>query len=232
MATATDRRTAPATTVGDLLDALGVPASRVRLDPPPGRATEEDWIDQHVSEDRLCELVAGTLVEKPMGWREAWLGTHICVLIRDYVVRHNLGVMVGDGGPYRLVPGLVRLPDAAFVSWDRVPEGPVFEAPERPYIEVAPDLAVEVISESNTAKEMTRKLGEYFGAGVRLVWYVEPERKEVEVYTSPRRCRTVGLDGTLDGGKVLPGFALPVAAVFDYPVRPAPAPKPARKRKK
>ncbi|MBX9622383.1 MAG: Uma2 family endonuclease [Gemmataceae bacterium] len=219
---ATTRRDRTPPTVGDLLDALGVPAGRVRLDPPPGRATERDWVDQHVAGDRPCELVAGTLVEKPMGWREGWLGSHIFALIREYVVRHNLGVMVGDGGPYRLVPGLIRLPDAAFVSWDRFPDGPVFESPERPYIEVAPDLAVEVISESNTAREMGQKLGEYFKAGVRLVWYVEPDRKEVGVYTSPKKKATVGLDGVLDGGKVLPGFTLPVAAVFDYPARPAP----------
>jgi Uma2 family endonuclease len=221
MATTTTRRPAAPPTVGDLLAALGVPAGRVRLDPPPGRATEQDWVDQHVSEDRLCELVAGTLVEKPLGWREAWLGSHIFALIRDYVVRHNVGVMVGDGGPYRLVPGLIRLPDAAFVSWDRIPD--------RPYSEVAPDLAVEVLSESNTAAEMRRKLGEYFGAGVRLVWYVEPDRKEVEVYTSPRRKATVGTDGVLSGGKVLPGFTLPVAAVFDYPTRPAPRGRKGRK---
>ncbi len=182
-------------TLGELLDRLGVPPSRVRLTPPPGRATEQDWLEQHTTEDRLCELVEGTLVEKPMGWRAGWLATQLVLLLGPFVRDRNLGVVVADGSPYRLKLGLIRLPDVAFVSWDRIPDPAVFTAPDRPVLDAVPDLAVEVVSESNTAKEMAEKLEEYFRAGVRLVWYVDPNGRSVDVYTSVKKRTTVGPGG-------------------------------------
>ena len=71
-----------------------------------------------------------------------------------------------------LFRGLVRIPDVAFTSWERLPGRRV---PPEPIPELAPDLAVEVLSQSNTEAEMTRKRGEYFAAGVRLVWLVDPD---------------------------------------------------------
>jgi Uma2 family endonuclease len=105
----------------------------------------------------------------------------------------------------------IRMPDVAFFSWARLPDG---EIPDDPAPEIAPDLAVEVLSRSNSAGEMSRKLREYFEAGVRLVWYVDPLAKSVTVYTSLARSKVVPLTGTLDGGKVLPGFELPVRDLF------------------
>lgn len=75
-------------------------------------------------------------------------------------------------------------------------------------------MAVEVLSKGNTRGEMSRKLREYFAAGVRLVWFVDSKSKSVTVYTSPTRSKIIPLDGTLDGGKVLPGFQLSVARLF------------------
>jgi len=88
-----------------------------------------------------------------------------------------------------------------------------------------------VLSPGNTVKEMAIKLEEYAKAGVKLVWYVDPERKEVDVYPkgNPRRKKTVGLGGVLDGGDVLPGFTLPVAEIFK---KRAPAKRPGKKGKK
>jgi Uma2 family endonuclease len=92
-------------------------------------------------------------------------------------------------------------------------------------------LAVEVLSPSNTRREMEIKLEEYAKAGVKLVWYVDPERKEVDVYPkgNPKRKKTLGVRDTLDGGNVLPGFAVPVAKLFESR---APAKKGGRKGKK
>ena len=70
------------------------------------------------------------------------------------------------------------------------------------------------MSESNTPAEMARKLHEYFEAGTRLVWYVYPERREVEVYTSPDQRTLVSEPGVLTGGDVVPGFELPVREWF------------------
>ena len=76
------------------------------------------------------------------------------------------------------------------------------------------DLAVEVLSRGNTPKEMRRKLGEYFEAGVRLVWFVYPKTQTAEVYTSPTEMRRIGKSQSLDGGDVLPGFKLPLRKLF------------------
>ena len=79
---------------------------------------------------------------------------------------------------------------------------------------LAPDLAVEVLSESNTPAEMARKRQEYFTAGVRLVWFVDPDARTEEVYTAPDQSTVVNEEGTLDGGAVLPGFTLPLRDLF------------------
>src|SRR5688572_33054470 len=107
-----------------------------------------------------------------------------------------------------LFAGLVRIPDVAFVSWARVPGGRV---PAEPVPHLAPDLAVEVLSESNTPREMARKRREYFRATVRLVWEVDPRVRTVAVYVSDAAPLLVlTADDTLDGREVLPGFTLPL----------------------
>jgi Uma2 family endonuclease len=126
---------------------------------------------------------------------------------------------------------LVRLPDVSFIRWDSVDDPDAVENPAGAFLEYPPDLAVEVLSPSNSQREMEIKLEEYAKAGVKLVWYVDPERKEVDVFpkASTKRKKTVGLGGTLDGGDVLPGFILPVAKIFE---KRAPARKPGKKGKK
>ena len=73
---------------------------------------------------------------------------------------------------------------------------------------------MEVLSPDNSASDMLQKLREYFQAGTRLVWYVDPEARTVRVYTSPRRSTLLREDQTLDGGPVLPGFRLPIRQWF------------------
>jgi Uma2 family endonuclease len=98
----------------------------------------------------------------------------------------------------------------SFVSWSRPPKR---EVPDDPIAGLAPDLAVEVLSKGYTKKEMQRKLREYFLAGVQLVWFVDPARRVVQVYTAPDQCLTLTEDQTLEGGEVLPGLALPLKKV-------------------
>jgi Uma2 family endonuclease len=122
-----------------------------------------------------------------------------------------LGIIVGDGGPIRVLPGQVRIPDAAFYSWDRFPDR---QLPREPIPNLAPDLAIEVLSASNTQREMLRKLHDYFSAGVRVVWYVDPATRTAKVYTSEDRCTQIDASGKLDGGNLLAGFELELAALF------------------
>src|SRR5262249_14851888 len=77
-----------------------------------------------------------------------------------------------------------------------------------------PDLAVEILSPSNTRKEMQIKLKEYFLGGVKLVWIINPEKRTAEVYTAPDKVTAIPAGGSLDGDNVLPGFTLPLATLF------------------
>lgn len=209
----------PAATVADLLKRLAVPPARVLLSPPIGTATERDLIATNEKKESLVELVDGVLVEKPMGAEESNWAAFLIYYLTAYLLRQDLGKVYVPDGPFRLAPGLVRLPDVAFVSWGRYRKSK--HRGELPTI--APDLAVEILSRSNTKREMERKLAEYFAAGVRLAWIVDPRRREVRVHTSPADPVVLTAADVLDGGDVLPGFQLPLAEWFAQAERDGPA---------
>lgn len=199
-------------TCADLLHRLGdIPPERVRIVPPIGTATVQDVIDIHAREKRLFELVDGILVEKGMSYRESVLAVFLIELLAPFVRQRNLGIVTGESGMMRLFGGLVRIPDVAFASWGRVPGGSM---PTEPVPHLVPDLVVEVLSPSNTAAEMERKRREYFQAGVGLVWIVNADTRTVAVYTSPENPAVLNQSETLDGGNVLPGFALSLTEYF------------------
>jgi len=150
-------------------------------------------------------------VEKGMGYVESTLASYLIRVLRDYVDPRNLGLVSGESGMMSLVPGLVRIPDVAFASWRRFPDR---KMPKEPIPLLVPDLAIEVLSESNTEREMARKYREYFQAGVQLVWEVDPKNRTVEVYTAADQSNLFNEIQTLDGGSVLPGFTLPLAQLF------------------
>jgi len=202
-------------TAVDLVERLGaIPLDRVRTNPPPGSATERDVIEIHERENRLCELLDGTLLEKTVGNYESYLAGILIQLLGNFVQQNGLGIVMPPDGMMRLAPGLVRLPDVSFISWERLPGRRI---PHKEIWDLAPDLAVEVISRGNTRQEMARKLADYFSAGVRLVWYVYPAACEVQVYEAPDKCVTLAAQETLDGGSVLPGFRLPLSTLFAQP---------------
>ncbi len=199
-------------TVADLWDRLGqVPLARIRLTPTPGTAVETDVSDSIDHADRICELVDGVLVEKTMGYMESLLALAIGEFLRRFVREWKLGIVLGPDGTLRISPRQVRIPDVCFISWDRFPGG---KLPATPLLAVAPDLAVEVLSEGNTEAEMRRKLRDYFAAGVRLVWCVDVCTRTTNVYTALERCTVLGADDVLTGGDVLPGFELPLRELF------------------
>ena len=201
-----------ALTVEDLCARFGpIALGRICLDPPPGTATEGDVVRIHDQQDRLCELADGVLVEKTMGAYESYLAVEIACLIRNFVVERQLGIVFGADGMMRLCPGLVRIPDVSFISWRQLPDHKV---PRTAMAYLAPDLAVEVISKWNTPREMDRKLADYFSAGVRLAWYVYPDKREVHVYRSPENPLVLREGQAVEGGDVLPGFSVLVKALF------------------
>jgi Uma2 family endonuclease len=199
-------------TLADLQQHLGgVPADRIRLFPFPGTATEEDALGIAAHEDRLCELVDGVLVEKPMACYESVLATMLATLLNIYLEQDRRGIVLGADGPLRILPKKMRLPDVSFISWDRFPGR---KLPTDKVYRIAPDLAVEVLSDSNTENEMDLKLDEYFLAGVRLVWYIDPPTRTARIYTAKDQMQTIDENGVLDGRDVLPGFQLRLGELF------------------
>jgi Uma2 family endonuclease len=125
-------------TLHDFVRRLGnIPLSRVLMKPPPGLATEADLLEAERRYHRLYELVDGTLVEKGMGYQESLLAVALISFLRVFVVPRNLGVVSGADGAVRLFPGLVRIPDVAFASWERFPDRKI---PKEPIPSLAPDI--------------------------------------------------------------------------------------------
>jgi len=159
------------------------------------------------------ELIRGELVRLPMSSMESSsIAMHIGSELRTFVRTSGLGLVMGADGAFilRRNPDTTRIPDVSFVSAERLP--PVEE--RRRFPEMAPDLAVEVISPSDRTSETNRKVMDYLEAGVRLVWVVDPPVRTVAVHTPDRVVHILHEDDTLDGGDVLPGFTLPVANIF------------------
>lgn len=187
------------------------PPERVRFRPFPGTATKADVVEVDRTEDRLCELIDGVLVEKAMGLKESFIARRLSQRLGVFVDRHGLGEVSVADGTIELFPGQVRIPDVAFFSRARFSGGAI---PDDPIPNLVPDLAVEVLSRSNTKGEMFAKRKDYFFAGVRLVWYVNPAGQTVDVFTAVDAVTTLTAADTLTGGDVLPGFAAPVAELF------------------
>jgi Uma2 family endonuclease len=199
-------------TLADLQRWLGdIPAKRIRLRPLPGTATEDDVVHCKSRFNCLCELVDGVLVEKTMGFFESRLAIVLAYFLERYLEKHDLGIVLGEGGLMQPQAGTVRAPDVSFFSWDHfwdrlLPSGAI--------LRMAPDLAVEVLSPSNTKKEMLRKRQENFAGGTRLVWEIDPKTRTVRVYTSPTKFTLLRENQSLDGGDVLPGFKLSIRTLF------------------
>lgn len=165
--------------------------------------------------DMQYELVEGELIEmSPSSRLHSRDGQRIAARLAVFVEDNDLGEVHGADGGFilRRNPDTVRSPDAAFVRKERLTD-----LDEDGFLPLAPDLAVEVVSPSNTVNEMSLKVQEYLDAGTSIVWVVETLRRQVTVHTPDRNPRIYRDGETLDGGDVLPGFALSVTYIFDGP---------------
>ena len=163
------------------------------------------------------ELISGEVVEVPGStWLHAAIVARIFTIIHAYAREHNLGAVFPDGLTYLLLtdPDTMRIPDISFVPRERLPEG----GPTTSYMAVPPGLAVEVVSPSNSALELRRRIQDYLEAGVSLVWVVWPEEQSISVYQGTMTPLELTASDTLNGGHVLPGFSVKVAELFDLDV--------------
>lgn len=159
-----------------------------------------------------CELVAGRIVTmSPTNWKHGDLVSELDWHLRSFVKKHGSGkVLTGEVGIYvRRDPDYVRGADVVFISSERIAQ-----ITSESYLDVAPELVVEVISPGNTWQEMRDKIEEYFAIGVKGVWLVEPERKQVLVYRSPTERTALDENDTLEGEGLLEGFSLPLDELF------------------
>lgn len=168
----------------------------------------------HPLSDVKAELVRGELrVTPPASGQHGCVATNLVILLSAYIKGRGLGRAFGDGAGYELVqlPRTVRSPDASFVRANRLPKDGI----GRGFLKLAPDLAVEVLSPSESASELEEKLGDYRACGTPLIWVVDPVRRTVMIVASDSPVRWLREADTLDGGEVLPGFSCGVAELFE-----------------
>ena len=159
------------------------------------------------------EMIDGELVEMPPTTEEAsWIGGQLFAVINEFCMAHNLGRVYPQETVFRGFPGeriTIRKPDAAFVGKDRLAP-----RPSKKDLAIPPDLAAEVLSPTDAAEDINRKIEQYLAAGVRLVWVVDPDTRMVFVFRSNGTVSKVRETEELDGEDVLPGFRCPVSRVL------------------
>jgi Uma2 family endonuclease len=166
------------------------------------------------------EVVDGVRVERePMGAFETVLASWLCYVINRFAAGKKLGLAVNEVlFVLNAARNLHRRPDVAFVSYARWPTSIVAREPAW---NVVPDLAMEIVSPTNLAEEIDRKITDYFQAAVRLVWVFYPDSGRVYVYQSPTHVSILERTDILDGDEVLPGFRLPIAELYEAVTKPA-----------
>ncbi len=163
------------------------------------------------------ELVDGRLVERNMGIWAVHVATRLTLMIGQFDPAQRLGWLLNSDASYQAFPnGKIRKPDLSFIRLGRLPG----ERAPVAYIQLAPDLAVEVISPNDVHDQTDQKVDEYLKAGVRLVWVVNPEVRTVLIYRADGSIIGVRESGELDGEDVLPGFRCAVAGLFATPQAP------------
>ena len=160
------------------------------------------------------ELIRGVLCETmPAGHRHGVIVTNLVLALATFVKPQRLGSLVAsDSGVWlERDPDTVREPDIAFTSAEKIP----LDANIPGYAEVVPDLVVEIVSPSDSRREVHDKAVMWLSHGARLAWVVHPDTRTVDVHRADGEVSTVGPDGDLDGGEVLPGFSCSLSDIFD-----------------
>jgi Uma2 family endonuclease len=166
-------------------------------------------------DDILYEVIDDQKVElSPMGVYRVWLATVLVVHLANFARQHQLGRAVQEMlFDFTATLKRKRRPDAAFVSFDRWPQQR--RIPRTEAWEVVPNLAVEVVSPSDTIEHVMEKVAEYFQVGVECVWVILPSQEHIYVYESPTSVHILSRQDILHGEPVLPQFQLLVAELFD-----------------
>src|SRR5882672_4137823 len=162
----------------------------------------------------VYELIKGELIKvsPPPGHEHGLVAMNIAGPLYSYAKTKNLGNVYAAETGFLLEqdPDTVRAPDVAFVRRERIQKAGTVEG----YWIGAPDLAVEVLSPSDTVRRIEGEVAEWLESGSRLVWVVRPKMHTVTVYRSLTEIVVLTEKDTLDGGDVVPGFQIPIAEIF------------------
>ncbi|WP_246556278.1 Uma2 family endonuclease [Desulfonema magnum] len=148
----------------------------------------------------------------PTGYPHGIAEAKIAHTLSLFVDQHKLGhVLVGEVGIYiRRNPDTIRGADVIYISAERLSQ-----AKSKSYLDVAPELVVEVLSPGDRWSDVTDKIDEYFSIGVQVVWIADPRQRQIFEYRSPTQVKRFKADETLSGGDILPGFEISVATLFE-----------------
>lgn len=178
-----------------------------------GVVTSEEFV-HHPAANERTELVRGRIrMMSPASPVHGLVSARISHLLVMHVEHHRVGACFADSTGYALpnLANTVRAPDASFVRADRLPK----EGVGYGFFNLAPDLAVEVLSPSESTTDIADKLSDYRIAGTALVWVIDPQSRTVTVIAHSRLARTLTVTDQLTGGKVLPGFECTVSELFE-----------------
>jgi Uma2 family endonuclease len=175
---------------------------------PANRVITDQELLRLPKDGQKYEVVDGELCVSPAGWRHERVVARLLTRLGTFVEQHRLGTVVGSNALFVLPSGNRRGPDVSFVRTGRLPpDDAVFPA-------LVPDLAVEVVSPDDSAREVLDKVGEYLQAGVRLIWVIDPIARQAAAHRSLTDVDVLREDGVLDGADVLPGFRCPLVDVL------------------
>jgi len=162
----------------------------------------------------VYELIKGELIKvsPPPGHEHGLVAMNLAGPLYEYAKKNHLGKVYAAETGYLLEenPDTVRAADVSFISRDRIEKAGVVHG----YWKGAPDLAVEVVSPSDTVRRIEGKVADWLESGTRIVWVVSPKMHTVTVYRSLTEIELLTENDTLDGGDVVPGFQISIAEIF------------------
>ncbi|MBI5307888.1 MAG: Uma2 family endonuclease [Planctomycetes bacterium] len=161
------------------------------------------------------ELVNGEFTMVPAGFEHEIITANIIFILKKFISEHKLGAVCGSDLGCWMKSENLRCPDVSFISKDRLKKT---GRPPKGFFKGSPDLAVEVLSPSDTVEGVHGKIVEYFENDTKLVWVVNPEEQTVTVYRSLYPYKLLTNKDVLDGDRVLEGFSVPVSALFENPI--------------
>lgn len=175
--------------------------------------TAEEFFRLYSHKDGDYELVKGEVIKMaPPGGVHGGIAVNIAIALGTFVRQRNLGRVVVESG-FRLEsqPDTVRGPDVAFIRRERISA----EGLPRAFFTIPPDLAVEVVSPSDTASDMEMKVQDYLRNGTQRVWVVYPDSRRIQVYSPDGTARGYREDAVIQDEDLLPGFSLPLREIFN-----------------